>query len=42
MGMNGPVTLEISKDAITDIEVKSSKETAHVGDPVFPIMFLML
>ncbi|NLK45554.1 MAG: FAD-dependent oxidoreductase [Treponema sp.] len=41
MGMNGPVTLEVtfSKDAITDIKVKSSKETAHVGDPVFPIMF---
>ncbi|MBP5793134.1 MAG: FMN-binding protein, partial [Spirochaetaceae bacterium] len=29
MGMNGPVTLEVtfSKDAITDIQVKSSKET---------------
>jgi fumarate reductase flavoprotein subunit len=41
MGMNGPVTLEVtfSKDAITDIQVKSSKETGHVGDPVFPIMF---
>ena len=41
IGMNGPVTLEVtfSKDAITDIKVKSSKETAHVGDPVFPIMF---
>ena len=41
MGMNGPLTLEVtfSKDAITDIQVKSSKETAHVGDPAFPIMF---
>ena len=41
MGMNGPVTLEVtfSKDAITDIQVKSSKETGHVGDPAFPIMF---
>ena len=41
IGMNGPVTLEVtfSKDAITDIVVKSSKETPHVGDPVFPIMF---
>ena len=41
MGMNGPLTLEVtfSKDAITDIQVKSSKETGHVGDPVFPIMF---
>ena len=41
IGMNGPVTLEVtfSKDAITDIKVKSSKETAHVGDPVYPIMF---
>lgn len=41
MGMNGPVTLEVtfSKDAITDIKVKSSKETGHVGDPVYPIMF---
>lgn len=41
MGMNGPVTLEVtfSNDAITDIKVKSSKETAHVGDPAFPIMF---
>lgn len=40
-GMNGPLTLEVSfsKDAITDIKVKSSKETKHVGDPVFPIMF---
>ena len=41
MGMNGPLTLEVtfSKDAITDIKVKSSKETGHVGDPAFPIMF---
>ena len=41
MGMNGPLTLEVtfSKDAITDIQVKSSKETGHVGDPAFPIMF---
>jgi len=40
-GMNGPVTLEVtfSADAITDIQVKASKETAHVGDPVYPIMF---
>ncbi len=41
MGMNGPLTLEVtfSKDAITDIQVKSSKETGHVGDPAYPIMF---
>ena len=40
-GMNGPVTLAVtfSDSAITDIAVKASKETAHVGDPAFPIMF---
>ncbi len=40
-GMNGPVTLAVtfSDKAITAIEVKASKETAHVGDPAFDIMF---
>lgn len=40
-GMNGPVTLEVtfSDKAITDIKVKASKETAHVGDPAYDIMF---
>ncbi|MCR4626720.1 MAG: FAD-dependent oxidoreductase [Treponema sp.] len=40
-GMNGPVTLEVtfSDKAITDIKVKASKETGHVGDPAFDIMF---
>lgn len=40
-GMNGPVTLDVtfSDSAITDIKVASSRETAHVGDPVYPIMF---
>ncbi|MCR5289956.1 MAG: FAD-dependent oxidoreductase [Treponema sp.] len=41
MGMNGKVELDVtfSDKAITDIKVKSSKETAHVGDPAFDIMF---
>ena len=40
-GMNGPVVLDVtfSGDAITDIKVKSSKETPHVGTPAFDIMF---
>ena len=39
-GYNGPVTLDVtfSDDAITDIEVKDSKETAHVGTPAYDIM----
>lgn len=40
-GMNGPVVLDVtfSDSAITDIQVQSHKETAHVGDPAFDIMF---
>ncbi len=40
-GMNGPVVLDVtfSDSAITNIAVNSSKETAHVGDPAFDIMF---
>ena len=40
-GMNGQVKLDVtfSDSAITDIKVVSSKETPHVGDPVFDIMF---
>lgn len=40
-GMNGKLTLEVtfSDKAITDIKVKSSRETPHVGTPVYPIMF---
>ncbi|MBO4508334.1 MAG: FMN-binding protein, partial [Spirochaetaceae bacterium] len=40
-GMNGPVVLDVtfSDSAITDIKVKSHKETGHVGDPAFDIMF---
>ncbi|MBP5156920.1 MAG: FMN-binding protein, partial [Treponema sp.] len=40
-GMNGPVVLDVtfSDSAITDIKVASSRETAHVGDPAYPIMF---
>ena len=40
-GMNGPVVLDVtfSDSAITNIAVNSSKETAHVGDPAFEIMF---
>lgn len=39
-GYNGTVTLDVtfSDDAITDIEVKDSKETAHVGTPAYDIM----
>ena len=40
-GMNGPVVLEVSfsENAITDIKVKSSKETPYVGTPAFDILF---
>lgn len=40
-GMNGALVLDVtfSDKAITDIKVNSSKETPHVGDPVYPIMF---
>ena len=40
-GMNGPVVLDVtfSNSGITDIKVASSKETPHVGDPVYKIMF---
>lgn len=40
-GMNGPVVLDVtfSSDRITDIRVAKSKETPHVGDIVFSIMF---
>ena len=39
-GYNGPLTLSVtfSKDAITDIEVTSSKETAHVGTVAYDII----
>ena len=40
-GYNGKVVLDVtfSEDAITDIQVNSSKETAHVGDVAYDIMF---
>jgi len=40
-GYNGPVELDVtfSEDAITDIEVKTSSETAHVGTPAYDILF---
>ena len=40
-GYNGKVSLDVtfSDDAITDIQVKESKETAHVGDVAYDIMF---
>lgn len=40
-GMNGPVKLDVtfSDTAITDIKVAASRETPHVGDPAYPIMF---
>ncbi len=40
-GMNGPVVLDVtfSEDAITDIKVKSSRETAYVGTPAYDILF---
>ena len=40
-GYAGPVTLEVefSDSAITNIAVKSSKETNHVGTPAFDILF---
>ena len=40
-GMNGALVLDVtfSDKAITDIKVNSSKETPHVGDPVYSIMF---
>ena len=40
-GYNGDVTLDVtfSADAITDIVVKESKETEHVGDIAFDLLF---
>ncbi|MCD8083079.1 MAG: FAD-dependent oxidoreductase [Clostridiales bacterium] len=40
-GYNGDVVLDVtfSDDAITDIQVNSSSETAHVGDIAYDIMF---
>ncbi|MDO5332297.1 MAG: FMN-binding protein, partial [Bacillota bacterium] len=40
-GMNGPVVLDVtfSENAITDIKVKSSRETEYVGTPAFDILF---
>ncbi|MDD5851204.1 MAG: FMN-binding protein, partial [Galactobacillus timonensis] len=40
-GYNGPVELDVtfSDNGIDDIAVKSSKETAHVGDVAYDIMF---
>ena len=39
-GYNGPVTLAVTftKDGIDNIEVKSSKETNHIGTPAFDYM----
>ena len=39
-GYNGPVSLDVtfSEDAITDIQINSSVETAYVGTPAFDIM----
>ncbi len=40
-GYNGPVELDVtfSADGIEDIAVKTSSETAHVGDVAYDIMF---
>ncbi len=40
-GYNGEVTLDVtfSDSAITDIQVNTSGETAHVGTPAYDIMF---
>ena len=40
-GMNGPVVLDVtfSENSITDIKVKSSRETEYVGTPAFDILF---
>ncbi len=40
-GYNGPVELDVtfSDSAITDIQIKTSGETAHVGSPAFDILF---
>ena len=40
-GYNGPVELDVTFDehSITDIQIVSSKETAHVGDVAYDIMF---
>ncbi len=40
-GYNGPVELDVtfSEDAITDIQVKTSGETEHVGTVAYDIMF---
>ena len=39
-GYNGEVSIEatFSETAITDIQVKEQKETAHVGDVAYPIL----
>lgn len=39
-GYNGPVSVEVtfSADAITEVKVAASGETAHVGSPAFDIM----
>ena len=39
-GYNGPVELDVtfSDSAVTDVAVKTSGETAHVGSPAFDIM----
>ncbi len=41
MGYNGPVELDVtfSDDKLTDIQVKTSGETGHVGDSAYPILF---
>ncbi|MCR3921444.1 MAG: FAD-dependent oxidoreductase [Firmicutes bacterium] len=41
VGFNGEIVLDVtfSEDAITDIELISSNETAHVSTPAFDIMF---
>lgn len=40
-GYNGDVSLEVTftEDGISDIQVKESKETAHVGTPAYDIIF---
>lgn len=40
-GYNGEVALDVtfSENAITDIQIKSSSETNHVGTPAYDIMF---
>lgn len=40
-GYNGPIQLDVtfSEDGITDIAIKSSKETNHIGTPAYDILF---